>query len=551
MAYVYQDGDQAIGKVTYNADHSMLLTDTYYRLQGSVYNQGGVVTTTMEPTAANQLINTAGAALDVGGIDAGWNMPPDTLGHRSLSAVFLEGLRYQVASGQHTMAEVEALLGDVYIVALQPCDFIGTPSTIPASVGGDKFFAYSEVPALEYMHRTFPTVDDSALMATLPNGNNMPWSIPAGKTALQAALADWQGATPIVYYSAIAAAITIDNTQMVNTIKYGITGATDPGTQTYAVAHTTNAVATPFALDVTQYADAIQKVYIAFFNRPADPSGFNHYDATLKANGGNVNLAAAVFESSPEYQQTYAGMNISQRIDAIYQNLFNRPAEPAGLKYYVDNFNAGNLTLGNIALAICNGAQLSDATTIVNRVEVAKLFTAALNNTTKVSEYSGLPAAFAAKDWMKTVTYDHATVVAATAKMSDVLKMTAASGTLVAGATGDTITLTDVKANSILSFSASDVGKVDKIIHWNADKIDVSGFDFATVAEGVVTITGLTQQVTATTAGFFHGAGVAIAKVGADSFVYVDSDHNGNFNPTTDVTIHVVGATVVAGDVLF
>ena len=108
-----------------------------------------------------------------------------------------------------------------------------------------------------------------------------------------------------------------------------------------------------------------------------------------------------------------------------------------------------------------------------------------------------------------------------------------------------------MRANSILSFSAIDAGKVDKVIHWNADKIDVSGFDFATAAESVVTITGMTQQVKTTTAGFFHGAGVAIEKVGADSWVYVDSDHNGNFNPTTDVTIQVIGATVVAGDVLF
>ena len=113
----------------------------------------------------------------------------------------------------------------------------------------------------------------------------------------------------------------------------------------------------------------------------------------------------------------------------------------------------------------------------------------------------------------------------------------------------------DVAAHLVVRWvSRKILGRSSKMAGFGGDGIfGGSGLEpqFAAAADAVVTITGMTQQVTTTTADFFHGAGVAIEKVGADSWVYVDSDHNGNFNPTTDVTIHVVGATVVAGDVLF
>jgi hypothetical protein len=157
---------------------------------------------------------------------------------------------------------------------------------------------------------------------------------------------------------------------------------------------------------VSDYFDVVQRVYVAYFGRPADVAGLTFYAQNYmnagaatnivdvsNAYGANAQVRALIdsFGTSKESQDLYPGDN-SNFVGAIYRNLFNREADTAGLGFWVGNIDAGRMTRAQAAVAIMAGSQGSDATLIGMKVKVARDFTTALNTTTKQSAYSGLSA---------------------------------------------------------------------------------------------------------------------------------------------------------------
>lgn len=45
----------------------------------------------------------------------------------------------------------------------------------------------------------------------------------------------------------------------------------------------------------SDYMDQVQKLYIAYFGRPADPTGLNYWSSQVNAAGGNMVVAIAGF----------------------------------------------------------------------------------------------------------------------------------------------------------------------------------------------------------------------------------------------------------------
>ena len=93
-------------------------------------------------------------------------------------------------------------------------------------------------------------------------------------------------------------------------------------------------------------AAQLQQLYLAYFGRPADFDGIVFYTT------GNWDIwqVAQAFGESPESQRLYGpGFNASV-VNAIYNNLFNRDAEPAGLLYWSQQVASGALTPGEAAL---------------------------------------------------------------------------------------------------------------------------------------------------------------------------------------------------------
>lgn len=163
------------------------------------------------------------------------------------------------------------------------------------------------------------------------------------------------------------------------------------------------------------YTAAVQKLYVAYFNRPADYLGLQYWEGVLTANGGNTAPISQSFSTSAEYIATYAGMTNAQVVNQVYMNLFGRGADDiAGLTFWSNHLTNGTLSVSNVVTAIAAGARGSDLTAYNNKVAAATSFTAALDTTAEVIGYDGAGANNAAKLWMSGITTD-ASLVAATA----------------------------------------------------------------------------------------------------------------------------------------
>ena len=82
--------------------------------------------------------------------------------------------------------------------------------------------------------------------------------------------------------------------------------------------------------------DAVQRLYVAYFNRPADPVSLSVYESLLPSDRVATqaelqDLAETYFSPSPEYTSMIDGKSSAQIVDQLYQNIFGRSAEPAGL----------------------------------------------------------------------------------------------------------------------------------------------------------------------------------------------------------------------------
>jgi len=185
------------------------------------------------------------------------------------------------------------------------------------------------------------------------------------------------------------------------------------------------------ALTLTQ----INQLYVSYFGRPADFSGASFYQ-TANATPSQV---AAAFASSAESQALYGNLSAADQVNAVYQNLFGRSAEIAGLQYWTQQINSGAISLANAALAIGNAAQGTDQTTLFNKVIVANSFTSALDTTNEVLGYSGTAAAASARSFLTTVTATNLTAsqsavdsqVAAAVTIGSTYSLTANTGSTV------------------------------------------------------------------------------------------------------------------------
>jgi hypothetical protein len=165
------------------------------------------------------------------------------------------------------------------------------------------------------------------------------------------------------------------------------------------------------------YFDTVQKAYIGYYQRPADPAGLLYWAGRLAATNGNLNEIIEAYANSAESQALYGPINsgnISNVINAIYRALFNRDAEPGGLAWYINRFNSGQYTAATIMLNVLDGAQNQDLQSVNNKLAAANLFTRTidpeLDGLNFEATYAGNNDAIKARTFLSSVTSDQATI---------------------------------------------------------------------------------------------------------------------------------------------
>ncbi|HEU4851180.1 MAG TPA: DUF4214 domain-containing protein [Telluria sp.] len=190
----------------------------------------------------------------------------------------------------------------------------------------------------------------------------------------------------------------------------------DPATMPTRLAATTTTVTA--AAVAADYNPVVQRVYVAYFGRPADPAGQAFFANNYLAAGAPTDIMGVsqayftnpavralvdAFGTSQESADLYPGEN-AVFVNAIYRNLFNREADLPGLNFWVNAINTGAMTRASAAVSIMAGSQGTDAQLIDKKLRVASDFTLALNTPERVAAYSGLEANAVVRAMLATVT---------------------------------------------------------------------------------------------------------------------------------------------------
>ena len=181
----------------------------------------------------------------------------------------------------------------------------------------------------------------------------------------------------------------------------------------------------------------VYQLYLAYFGRPPDFTGLNSFANSTPAQ------VQAIFSASAESRALLGSTDTATQVNNIYQNLFGRDAETAGLAYWVSEIASGRVTLASAAFDILNGARNADATVVANRIEVAQAFVANYSATTAgILGYVGDAAAAQARTFLRTVTDTAASKTAALAGVAAAVTSTVAAGGTTTPVVGSTFTLT-------------------------------------------------------------------------------------------------------------
>jgi Ca2+-binding RTX toxin-like protein len=229
-------------------------------------------------------------------------------------------------------------------------------------------------------------------------------------------------------------------------------------------------------------------LYLAYFGRPPDSAGLQFYTSDPSVDIWSV---AASFSASAESQALYGSFGAGQ-INAIYQNLFNRDADPEGLQYWFDVVNSGKLSPAGAAYAILMGAQNDDKIAIDNKVKVCADFAAQLDTAPEIQGYAGGTAAARARAFIHTVDARSTSVAIAEAFLPTqvayatgltTLTFTAtknASNVVTFANTGSALTVSE--SNGVLTFSTSSGNTGTATVSGTVAGLDVPGGTTLTIS---------------------------------------------------------------------
>src|SRR5690606_20251687 len=244
-------------------------------------------------------------------------------------------------------------------------------------------------------------------------------------------------------------------------------------------------------------------------------------------------------------------------VNSIYQSLFNRNAEAAGLTFFVNGLVSGEFSINDIAIRILDGAQGTDKTVVNTKIAAADAYTAALDTTEEIIAYSGNTAAAAGRAFLQgvsTTVPNQAAVDAAVADMvgpggvpGDTFTLTTGVDTLLGTHNNDTF-------QGILDGAATDTFNTFDSVDGNSGHdtlliVGNGGVDFpanVTIKNVEVVNVGTAAAITNLNSSSFQGA-QQLWQVGAAAAVTIGAGVTAGFrNVGADTVIAADGVSSVA-----
>ena len=225
---------------------------------------------------------------------------------------------------------------------------------------------------------------------------------------------------------------------------------------------------------VTQ--DNVSKLYLATFGRPLDSNGLDYWtNSGIYADGKGSQITTIEqlsenFSSQTEYLDKFPTTTTDTVfINSIYQNLFQRDPDPAGLSYWLDELSSGVMTRDKAILTIINGAVDSEGSRDLSLIENRSQLSLSL-------ALSGVLTESLAKDQniiaaIMNVTDDVSTISTQNANIENIIS-NANNGILNLSSTNNTLgTISSIDTNGVLALDSS--------THWSS-LLDTITFSFNT-----------------------------------------------------------------------
>ena len=144
------------------------------------------------------------------------------------------------------------------------------------------------------------------------------------------------------------------------------------------------------------------QMYLAYFDRAPDAMGLYFWAAGSYEGSSNIEISNT-FASTPEFISTYGSISpqssslvLSNFVKAVYENVLDRPAEQAGLDWWLNGLVTNQVTPGNFILSIIEAVNgqtgTIDSIYFSNKTTVATHFavTEGLSNTTQATTVMNL-----------------------------------------------------------------------------------------------------------------------------------------------------------------
>jgi Ca2+-binding RTX toxin-like protein len=224
--------------------------------------------------------------------------------------------------------------------------------------------------------------------------------------------------------------------------------------------------------------NSIVGLYVIYFNRSPDPAGLTFW----QSQDVTIEEIAAQFGASPEAKALYPFLaaptlgDPAAFINEIYQNAFGRDADEAGLEFWLGVLEQDSSpeAVAEFVLAVAQGAQGTDFTTLQNRADIALQFTQEAVNASIPFTPSLLATSSQIID---TVTFTDESVADAEAAINQAII------DIIGGGTGTTFTL--LEDGAVLTAAAnSKVAPEGKFLSTANDKVSALTFlDFSFIQD--------------------------------------------------------------------
>lgn len=140
---------------------------------------------------------------------------------------------------------------------------------------------------------------------------------------------------------------------------------------------------------MANYVSKVQELYVAYFSRPADPDGLAFWTDLLEQQVVTHEEIAAAFAETAEYRATYFDTDHRVLVQEIYDNLFGRGPETAGLDFWVKALDSGAMTVDNMVTMVAAGAQGADQFAFNAKIGAAIAFTDRIDTPQEKAAYNG------------------------------------------------------------------------------------------------------------------------------------------------------------------